>query len=133
MPHEEIDVTAKPKDRYLSFDEGVNYYITLTERLEDHEEYKLGKGKKARPAPVFRTLSRDGKSNILSVTSTQLWESLEAVEKIAGSMLHQKLKVTANGQGKEREYSVKLLKDTASTGEDGRRHAAGLQAAISSE
>ncbi|HWH08284.1 MAG TPA: hypothetical protein VNX21_03725 [Candidatus Thermoplasmatota archaeon] len=107
---DEIDFTAERGDQYLKLEEGVTYYLTFVERLEDHEEFKLGKGKNAKPAPVYRAQQRDGKFVRLSVTSTQLAASLDkAAAHFGGSFLGRRLKITPEGDGTERLYKVRAV------------------------
>lgn len=113
---DELDFTAERGDMYLKLEDGISYYLTFAEKLPDHEDFMLGKGKKAVPAPVFRVVDRAGKGWRLSITSTQLWASLEkAAAHYGGSFMNRRLKITPEGDGKDRAYIVRGVTEPTGT------------------
>ena len=106
---DELDFTAPKAEQYLKLDTGISYTLTFDERLEDHEEFKLGKGKKAVSAPVYRVKNAAGKTFRLSITSSQLSESLANAERALGRLIGATLKITPEGDGTDRAYRVRAI------------------------
>jgi len=116
---EELDFTAEKAEQYLKLEDGLTYVLRFDERLEDHEEFKLGKGKKAVPAPVYRVTDAKGKSYRLSITSSQLAASLANAEKALGRLVGATLKIKPEGDGTERAYRVHGVADANGTVQKG--------------
>lgn len=112
---DDLDFTADKADQYLKFDTGITYTLTFLERLPDHEEFKLGKGKKAVPAPVYLVKNAAGKNLRVSITSAQLAASLANAEKALGRLLGLTLKITPEGDGTDRAYRVRGVPTEAGT------------------
>lgn len=99
-------------EQYLKLEENQSARITIRERLADHDEFKLG-GKKGKPAPVYRVECEDDTTKRFTVTSTQLWNTLCAVEKKLGSFMGIEMVVTPLGKDKDRTYRIRISDDAA--------------------
>lgn len=109
MPQEteEIDFTAASKEPYAKLESKSTYKFEFIDRIADHEEFKCGKKD---PAAVWRVRDMlDGKIYRLTVTSTQLRDSLDGAAKALGGLEGKTLRITPEGEKKERQYGVKAI------------------------
>lgn len=98
------------KLQYMTFEADRSVRVKFLELLPTpHEDFTLGKGKKAKPAQIYKVRNLDAdEDQHLTITSTYLREALDMVEKAHGTIFGIPMEIFAIGKDKQRRYAIEV-------------------------